>query len=143
MNFIGNATSTPISVVNGWTKILGTTTLSSSASEMTMPSNNRLQYTPTDATTNPQIPVIIRATITFQYPSILSPVVAFSIYKNGTRVEPASYKTSTAANAFFQATVQVQTTMNSTDYIELYGTASLTDATGITVSYGSVSVQHT
>lgn len=140
MYFNSNATTTPIGTINTWTKILGTTTLASSASEFTMPSNNRLQYVSSDPSA-PAVTVLITATVTFTWPAAASTVIGFSIHKNGTLVDPASFHNSTAASTFFNVKIQVQTTLNNNDYIELFGYSSATNVTGITASYGSISVQ--
>lgn len=142
MYFSSNATATTTMVANTWMKVLGTTTLAATGSEITMPSNNRLTFTTSDPSTSAPT-VVVTANFTFKNAGAASAgTTSFGIYKNGTTLlSPVSPTTIAASSTNLnQVSLSVMTTATTTDYFELWTMNSVTNTPGITVTDGSVSI---
>lgn len=142
MYFSGNATATTTMVANTWMKVLGTTTLAATGSEVSMPSNNRLTFTTSDAS-NPVPTVMVTANVVFANAGTgPAATVSFGIYKNGTTlIVPNSNTTMVAsATSFNTVSFQVMTTATTTDYFELWVRSSATNTPGLLISDGSLSI---
>ena len=142
MYFSSNATATTTMVANTWMKVLGTTTLAATGSEITMPSNNRLTFTTSDASTPPPT-VLITANFTFKNAGAASAATtSFGIYKNGTTLlSPVSPTTIAASSTNLnQVSFSVMTTATTADYFELWTMNTVTNTPGITVTDGSISI---
>jgi hypothetical protein len=142
MYFAANATATTTMVANTWLKVLGATTLAATGSEITMPSNNRMTFTTSDASTSAPT-VLITATIIFKNAGAASAAItSFGIYKNGTTLMAPISNTTIAASStnLNSVSLQVMTTATTADYFELWAMNSVTNTPGITVTDGSISI---
>lgn len=142
MYFSGNATATTTMVANTWMKVLGTTTLAATGSEVSMPSNNRLTFNTSDAS-SPVPTVLVAANVVFSNAGIgANTTLSFGIYKNGTTlILPNSNTTMIVSTTNFNTvSFQVMTTANTTDYFELWVKSSATNTPGVLVSDGSISI---
>lgn len=142
MYFSGNSTATASMVANTWMKVLGTTTLAATGSEITMPSSNRLTFTTSDASTSPPT-VVITANFTFKNAGAASAATtSFGIYKNGTTLLSPTSPTTIAASStnLNQVSLSVMTTATTADYFELWTMNTVTNTPGITVTDGSISI---
>jgi hypothetical protein len=143
MYFASNATATTTMVSNTWLKVLGTTTLAATGSEITMPANNRLTFTTSDPS-NPVPTVFVTANIVFKNAGAASAATtSFGIYKNGTTLMAPISPTTIAASStnLNQVSLRIMTTATSTDYFELWVMNSVTNTPGIIVSDGSISIE--
>ncbi len=143
MYFSSNATATTTMVANTWMKVLGTTTLAATGSEITMPSNNRLTYTTSDPS-NPVPTVFVTVNINFKNAGAASAAVtSFGIYKNGTTLMTPISATTIAASStnLNQVSLRIMTTATTTDYFELWVMNTVTNTPGITVTDGSISIE--
>jgi hypothetical protein len=100
-----------------WTKVAGTTTLTS-GNEFTMPSNNRLTYT---GTTQASIKAIVSATVSWSYNSLLANDIYFAIYKNGTTVSYYLPYTSRALGGYQISAIECEVDFATNDYVEVWG----------------------
>jgi len=142
MYFSGNSTATASMVANTWMKVLGTTTLAATGSEITMPSSNRLTFTTSDPSTSAPT-VMLRGNVVFKNAGTgPASTVSFGIYKNGTTlIAPYSSTTMVAsATSFNIASFEVMTTATSTDYFELWVMSTATNTPGLTITDGSISI---
>lgn len=142
MYFSANATATTTMVANTWMKVLGTTTLAATGSEVSMPFNNRLTFTTSDAS-SPVPTVLVTANVVFANAgSGANTTLSFGIYKNGTTlILPNSNTTMVVSTTNFNTvSFQVMTTANTTDYFELWVKSSATNTPGVLVSDGSISI---
>jgi hypothetical protein len=142
MYFASNATATTTMVANTWMKVLGTTTLAATGSEISMPSNNRLTFTTSDASSSAPT-VLITATIVFKNAGAASAATtSFGIYKNGTTLMAPTSNTTIAASStnLNSVSLQIMTTATTADYFELWVMNSVTNTPGITVTDGSISI---
>lgn len=132
-----NSTNTPINVANTFTKALGATTLNTDSISALMTDNNRLSYN------NPSAPTStfsVKASVSFQFAAAGTPLLSISLYKNGiTQLLPIASVTAIAAANVYTLSVETLTTLISNDYIELWVSSSITNATGITIKNGSIS----
>lgn len=143
MYFATNATATTTMVANTWMKVLGTTTLAATGSEITMPSNNRLTFTTSDPS-NPVPTVFVTANINFKNAGAASAAVtSFGIYKNGTTLMAPISATTIAASStnLNSVSLRIMTTATTTDYFELWVMNTVTNTPGITVTDGSISFE--
>ncbi len=143
MYFAANATATTTMVANTWMKVLGTTTLAATGSEITMPANNRLTYTTSDPS-NPVPTVFVTANIVFKNAGAASAATtSFGIYKNGTTLMAPNSPTTIAASStnLNSVSLRIMTTATTTDYFELWVMNSVTNTPGIIVSDGSISIE--
>lgn len=142
MYFSANATATTTMVANTWMKVSGTTTLAATGSEVSMPSNNRLTFTTSDASSSAPT-VLVSANFVFKNAGAASAATtSFGIYKNGTTlIAPVSNTTIAASSTNLNpVSLQIMTTATSTDYFELWAMNSVTNTPGITVTDGSISI---
>lgn len=100
-----------------WTKVAGTTTLTS-GNEFTMPSNNRLTYT---GTTQASIKAIVSATVSWSYNSLLANDIYFAIYKNGTTLSYYLPYTSRALGGYQISAIECEVDFATNDYVEVWG----------------------
>ena len=139
LKWSANTTNTPISVASTFAKALGTTTLSSSSKCGTMPSNNRLTFTPDLGTQT--ISVLAKAIVSFKWAGSGTPILTIAINKNSSQQSPTASITSVAANNLYSASVECLISMTNADYLEVWVTSSATDTTGLTIVDGSLSFQ--
>lgn len=142
MYFSANATATTTMVANTWMKVAGTTTLAATGSEVSMPSNNRLTFTTSDASSSAPT-VLVSANFVFKNAGAASAATtSFGIYKNGTTlIAPVSNTTIAASSTNLNpVSLQIMTTATSTDYFELWAMNSVTNTPGIIVTDGSTSM---
>lgn len=143
MYFSANATATTTMVANTWMKVLGTTTLAATGSEITMPANNRLTFTTSDPS-NPVPAIFVTADFIFKNAGAASAgTTSFGIYKNGTTlIAPTSTTTIAASSTNWNSvSLRVMTTASTTDYFELWVENSVTNTPGILVQDGSISIE--
>jgi len=142
MYFSSNATATTTMVANTWMKVLGTTFLAATGSEITMPSNNRLTFTSSDPS-NPVPTVFLTANFIFKNAGAASAAITtFAIAKNGVSINPVSLTTIAASSTNNNSvSIRVMTTASNADYFELWVANSVTNTPGITVTDGSISIE--
>lgn len=143
MYFNANATATTTMVANTWMKVLGTTVLAATGSEITMPANNRLAFTTSDPS-NPVPTVFVTSHFIFKNAGAASAgTTSFGIYKNGTTlIAPTSTTTIAASSTNLNSvSLRIMTTATSTDYFELWVANSVTNTPGILVQDGSISIE--
>ncbi len=142
MYFSSNATATATMVANTWMKVLGTTTLAATGSEITMPANNRLTFTSSDPS-NPVPTVFVTANFVFKNAGAASAAITtFAIAKNGVSINPVSLTTIAASSTNYNSvSIRVMTTASNADYFELWVANSVTNTPGITVTDGSISIE--
>lgn len=142
MYFSGNTTATTTMVANTWLKVLGTTTLAATGSEISMPSNNRLTFTTSDASSSAPT-VLITAAINFKNAGAASAATtSFGIYKNGTTLITPTSSTTIAASStnLNSVSLQIMTTATTADYFEIWAMNTVTNTPGITVTDGSICI---
>jgi hypothetical protein len=142
MYFSSNATATTTMVANTWMKVLGTTTLAATGSEITMPANNRLTFTSSDPS-NPVPTVFLTANFIFKNAGAASAAITtFAIAKNGVSINPVSLTTIAASSTNNNSvSIRVMTTASNADYFELWVANSVTNTPGIIVTDGSISIE--
>jgi hypothetical protein len=142
MYFSSNATATTTMVANTWMKVLGTTFLAATGSEITMPSNNRLTFTSSDPS-NPVPTVFLTANFIFKNAGAASAAITtFAIAKNGVSINPVSLTTIAASSTNYNSvSIRVMTTASNADYFELWVANSVTNTPGIIVTDGSISIE--
>ena len=139
LSWSANTTNTPISVADTFVKALGTTTLSSSSKCSTVSGDNRLIFTPDFGTQT--ISVLAKATLSFKWAGAGTPILSVAINKNSTQQVPIASITSVAAGNLYSLSVECLISMTNADYLEVWVTSSVTDATGLTIVDGSLSFQ--
>lgn len=141
MYFSSNATATTTMVADVWMKVLGTTTLAATGSEITMPANNRLTFTSSDPS-NPVPTVFLTANFIFKNAGAASAAITtFAIAKNGVSINPVSLTTIAASSTNYNSvSIRVMTTASNADYFELWVANSVTNTPGIIVTDGSISI---
>jgi len=142
MYFASNATATTTMVANTWMKVAGTTTLSATGSEISMPSNNRLTFTTSDSSSSPPT-VFVTSMFNFKNAGAVSTsTISFGIYKNGTTLQsPISVTTDVASSTNLNSvSFRIMTTATTADYFELWVMSNVTNTPGIIVTDGSISI---
>jgi hypothetical protein len=137
--FDTNTTDTAPLTAATWTKVLGTTTAATSnTSDITMPSNNRITYTPVVSGTSSTFSMT--ASISCQNRASTAGILWFGLYKNGTTLIGTPSKTTLVASSTnnFNTVVQVQDTLASGDYVELWCLNTLASTGGIRVTDASI-----
>lgn len=129
-----NATAT--AVTGGtWTKVAGTTT-SGSLNKVTMPANNRLQYTDTRTVT-----AYVIATVSAYHDVGAGSLIGFSLFKNGVQVVPSAMFNQDALNTTRNTTVITLVSLATNDYLEVFCNSSAN--ANITVSHLTMDITTT
>lgn len=139
--FDTNTTDTAPLALATWTKVLGTTTASlSNTSDITMPANNRITYTPVVSGTSSTF--LLTASISCQNRATTAGILWFGLFKNGTTLIGAPSKTTLVASSTnnFNVVVQGQDTLFSGDYVELWCLNTLASTGGIRVTDASITL---
>lgn len=139
--FDTNTTDTAPLTAATWTKVLGTTiAATSNTSDITMPANNRIVYTP--VVTGTSSTFMMTASISCQNRATTAGILWFGLFKNGTTLIGTPSKTTLVASSTnnFNTVVQVQETLASGDYVELWCLNTLASTGGIRVTDSSISM---
>lgn len=112
-----NATATAVTA-GTWTKVAGTTN-SGSLNKVTMPANNRLQYTDTRT-----VMAYVIATVSAYHDVALGSLLGFSIFKNGVQVVPSAMFNQDLINTTRNTTVITLVSLATNDYVEVFCNSS-------------------